>query len=98
MSHQPHTLRSAWALGLVATLLLLAPASTWAKEEKDDKAAAKTSDKVDDKKDDKAAEKPAKPKKVTLARLVLKHDFPESTGAGGIFSEMRPRLREVVER
>jgi len=47
-----------------------------------------------------AAEAPSKPKlkKATVASVMLKEDYEEGTAPGGLFAELKPHLREVIER
>jgi len=48
----------------------------------------------------KAAAEPAKDatKKVTLASIAVRHDYPEGTAGGGLFAAARPSLRDLIER
>lgn len=39
-----------------------------------------------------------KAKKVTLASIAVKDDYPEGVAAEGLFGELKPHLRELVER
>ena len=51
---------------------------------------------ADDVKKDGAASQTSKT--VTLARLKLKEDFPEGPAAAGLFGDLQPRLRDVIDR
>lgn len=37
-------------------------------------------------------------KKVTLATIAVQQDYPEGTSAGALFGDLRPHLRELIER
>ncbi len=39
-----------------------------------------------------------KTKKATLAVISLKEDYPEGPAPAGIFGELKPHLREIIER
>ena len=44
-------------------------------------------------------DKPAeKAKKITLASIAVKDDYPEGTAGEGLFGEMKPHLRDLVDR
>ena len=52
---------------------------------------------------DKPAEKAAeaakeKVKKITLASIAVKDDYPEGAAAAGLFGELKPHLRELIDR
>src|SRR5262245_48661804 len=39
-----------------------------------------------------------KTKKITLASIAVKSDYPEGAASEGLFGEMKPHLRELLER
>ncbi len=86
---QPVSLAVLFALCLVPAALGLAadPAAEAAKEAAKEAAA-------------KATAEPAKDaaKKVTLASIAVRHDYPEGTAGGGLFAAARPSLRDLIER
>lgn len=73
----------AWGCFALAALITLAP------------AMARDTDKKPESSEKQEANQT---KKVSLAVLTLKEDYPEGTAAPGLFGELKPHLREVLNR
>ena len=77
---------------LAPLLAVLAPSPATADDAAPAAAAAAT---------EKPAETPAakpKVKKATLASVMLKENYAEGTAPAGLFGELKPHLRDVIER